>query len=95
MKLQFWIPWKITILTGYLIILQSNLSNNKKYAAMQTMELCKMKINQCLNDSDGFELEFSSSSKPELWKFQAEPSQAELEHFNFRAETELKFFYEL
>ena len=51
MKYQFWIPWKITILTRYLIIVQSNLSNNKKYAAMQTMELCKMKINQCLNDS--------------------------------------------
>ena len=25
----------------------------------------------------------------------SEPSQAELGHFNFRAETELKFFYEL
>ena len=35
---------------------------------------------------DEFELEFSGSSKPEV------PSQAELGHFNFQAETELKFF---
>ena len=36
---------------------------------------------------DEFELEFSGSSKPELWRF-----RAELGHFNFWAETELKFF---
>ena len=33
---------------------------------------------------DGFELEFSGSSEPELWRFRAEPGC-----FNFRAETEL------
>ena len=86
MKLQFWIPWKITILTRHLIVVQSNLSNNKKYAAMQTMELCKMKINQCLNDSDGFELEFSGSSKPELKIF-----RAELGHFNFELKPSWKW----
>ena len=36
---------------------------------------------------DGFELEFSGSSKPKLWKF-----QAKLGHFSFRAETELTKF---
>ena len=37
--------------------------------------------------SDELELEFSGSSRAELWMFQAEPSRAG--HFNFRAETEL------
>ena len=41
---------------------------------------------------DEFELEFSGSSEPELWRFRAKPSRAELGHFNFRAETELNFF---
>ena len=48
-----------------------------------------------VNDSDEFELEFSGSSEPELWMFRAKPSQAELGHFNLRAETELNFFQEL
>ena len=38
-----------------------------------------------VSTSDEPELEFSNSSG-------AEPSQAELGHFNFQAETELKFF---
>ena len=37
-----------------------------------------------LSGRDEFELEFSGSSEPELWRF-----RAELGHFNFRAETEL------
>ena len=40
---------------------------------------------------DELELEFSCSSKPELWSFRAQPSQAEA-HLNFWAETELKIF---
>ena len=36
---------------------------------------------------DEFELEFSSSSKPEMWRFQAEPSQAWA--IQFRAKNEL------
>ena len=39
--------------------------------------------------SDEPELEFSSY-EAELWRFQTKPSQAELGHFDFRAETELK-----
>ena len=39
--------------------------------------------------SDEPELEFSGSRRAELWRFRAEPSQAELGHFYFRAETEL------
>ena len=31
---------------------------------------------QIVQARDGFELEFSGSSEPELWKFQAEPSRA-------------------
>ena len=40
-----------------------------------------------LGSSDEFELEFSGSSEPVLWRFRAELSRAG--HFNFRAETEL------
>ena len=39
--------------------------------------------------SDGFELDFSGSSEPELWRF-----RAELGHFKFRAENELDFFFD-
>ena len=38
--------------------------------------------------SDEPELEFSGSSRAEPWRFRAEPSRAELGHFNFRAESE-------
>ena len=50
---------------------------------------CSMELyNSIYVDSrDEFELEFSSSSKPELWRFRVEPSRAG--HFNFWAETEL------
>ena len=42
-----------------------------------------------VNASDEFELKFPKLSQAELKKF---PSRAELEHFNFRAETELTMY---
>ena len=42
------------------------------------------------SSSDEFELDFSGSSEPELWKF-----RAELGHFTFRAENELDFFFDI
>ena len=39
--------------------------------------------------SDEPELEFSGSSRAKLWRF-----RAKLRHFNFRAETELKIFFQ-
>ena len=44
--------------------------------AQEDQTLASRKLTHCLSISDGFELEFSGSSEPELWKFRADPSQA-------------------
>ena len=51
-----------------------------------------MIIKLFLSDSDKFELKFPELSQAKLKSYQAKLCQAE--HFNFRAETELDFFFD-
>ena len=78
-KLRIENIWKTKISKIYQISLEHRLSDQR----LPQYESSAVVI------SDEPKLEFSGSSRAELWGFGAEPSQAELGHFNFRAETEL------